>query len=451
MVKCNRCNRQFANQESLKQHTTAAHGTGASKVAAKAVKAGKGINSITTAPLNRVSVLGATNAASTNLRRQELLTYGALGNTQLGSTWALRALHPCDEAVVGGAALPDHLSDATATPELRYMTTISAPSWANGKPWDVCIIVSPLPEYAGWYFHKTADQEWHPEGQSGKVNMMRFPALSSSEMEDVATAWRSTFIGMTCHLNSSSTTNQGMVYASQFACEYESIWSENDRATKGVLMKPGDITPDALFQRSPKTCAWNAKTGVYMPIYPSQPTHRMHSTAPQPTGTYIPDGTEKLQAGSAIRWFNGTSASSAQQSVAIDGFNWNMGVIHFTGLDAKASVSVKAKHGLEFIPKPGTLMACFSRSSPPIDTKALESLTSVAQVSQAAYPAHYNDLGSILSSIGKILSPVTGVVSSIGRGLGKLGIPVVSDIASTVADVSDTVHDIAAGGKAFFS
>lgn len=112
----------------------------------------------------------------------------ALGKTQSGRLWALRALHPNCEELGGTMPIPDHTAFATSNPEFRIITTLDSPGGKvgtkSGQPWErvrglhtmnyesLTLKPTPIPPYRG------RDE---PRRQSEKTRHARRGSLSDTD------------------------------------------------------------------------------------------------------------------------------------------------------------------------------------------------------------------------------------------------------------------------------
>jgi len=391
---------------------------------------------------------------NTNLLRGIVMQ--ALGPDLESSAYALRYLHPMDETIHGGMRIPDEHSTYSSALEGRTQFTIAGPTPISGSStWNCDMIVSAIPDVA--YFYRTwipgnpITMDWTPVPYAAFPYGNGHDSTATPPITGVTptlvtqtTQYRAAFSGITCHLNAAGLNDAGMVYAGQFGAEYAHV----STGTPGVnvvtdtLALSAPVDENTLYQMCGAAIQQEAREGVYMPLMYNNPAQQFTQVGLGNAFGTTP-GIPATQYGVLINGGNPiTVPVGTGQSIAMlvsPQVNMTTGVILWRGLYNAATLQVKTRLGLECVPGPNSLWAPFTESSPPYQPATLAKCTMVRQRLPQAFPAHYNDLSSILDTIGGIImGPVRGVADM----LGGAGIPVISDIASTVGGGLGFIKDL---------
>lgn len=384
----------------------------------------------------------------------------AIADTAAGRRWALRALHPNDESAGGGAPIPDLSLSQSANLEVRHGTIVTAPNDAvtDKSNWDCQFIVLPFPDVALAYRRRKAGNDWsffyilnplqnqvtpgsfiHEDDTHG-FEPGTLPALSES-----TTSTRQSFRGLTVELNANSISDQGYMTAGQWGAKPSmvplvpstkngsQITAEIDHYV--VESIPGE--PDQIIRQCPEAGQWTARQGVYIPCYPTDPTHPYESTGVNVVNNsgdaIVSMGKPVLLRGNnadAIQYtpelvYYGTSSTAAATSACF--INQNLATVIFSGLDHTANLFLKMRSGVECIPQRESPMAAFTETAPMVDTKALQFVQAMASRIPICYPAKYNSaglLGALIASkapavagalVNQIRSQMRPVITGIAR------------------------------------
>jgi hypothetical protein len=386
-----------------------------------------------------------TGRPNTAIARQLTTSGIQLGSTLAGSYWALRALHPCDEAQGGGAPIPDASNTQSANLESRLDSTIAGPDFVPGSTgnWDCEIACLPFSEIPVAYRKKLSDKAWgsddtnwvalKPNGaniQPGVITLGNAGAIEPVVKKEPSlylqsTGFRQTYRGLTiCH-NSSSLNNQGMVTAGQ----WENTPSSQDLAlTIGLaptlanqsnvfVLRDIPDDPAQIITRCPQAGQWRATEGIYMPMRFPNPSHQYTIPAGkivESTGgvvNSVPGAIQMLGTGTnALDSWVFNSADNNNDVVGVAGIvNQNLGIAYFTGLDKTSELVVKVRSGIEMSPRHNTIAASFIQPGPFKDDVAINAVTAISRELPVVYAAKYNLLGSLLPMIGaaaKFILPV---------------------------------------------
>nr|WLJ60694.1 MAG: capsid protein [Varroa destructor virus 9] len=419
---CPECKASFSTKQALRQHRAAKHNI---KLAAK--------KEATPRPVQRPQV-SSEPPSQHNMLRQRVQT--ELGGTGVGSMWAFRYLHPCDEMQSGGERIPDLTSTATCAAELRVRHHLSAPAdIGSSLTWSAMIVIPPSMELGCVVFTRPdSSKQWTSVNKVldyPSVKLPRYVGLLpdlEAPLGKLTDACRATYRGVTCHLVASSTTNQGMVYAAQWAQVAEMTTAKPESGHEkpsGVeaqqivqlINLPTNI--DELYAKEGRTVQQEAKKGCYMPLRFVQPVSRFESPATRGIIWRIA-GVSGSKLATYLDWTGNAAEPDkpyAPSDVYDTGYhlgtsygpdNFNTGVIIFDGIDKAASIEIKIRSGVEGVPGAQSPWSPFIENSPVVDESAIKSAIGVAAQSELAFPVSYNDLGLLWS---KVIQPLLkGVV-----------------------------------------
>lgn len=374
----------------------------------------------------------------------------ALGNTENGAAWAVKALHPCTE---GGSVMPKAADGAytdSALLERRDEYSLSTPFDTQVETWTVWVVSTPYlnpgtigiaakagltdgemwqivrralgspadgvnSRYPVWapvttitenaFFTRMGSDTW-PLGNLGQ------PPL----MADKVSTFRRTWCGLTCDLDAPSLKDQGRVVAGQFAAatalmniDTNTADPENRASYKTEMFQWKEaeiVSGDSLsFQME-------AKHGCYMPLRTW-------------TQTYEPTAATESRHVVIAREDNTTVVTNATELgyLLCKGAGW--GVIQFAGISSEASIRVKRREGLEFATPRNSPYSPFMTPGSPKDELAMSVVHEFGRTQPHAYPAKFNHSNGILSTI----------VANLGGVLSNLGIPIVSDLAGIIGGI----------------
>jgi hypothetical protein len=160
------------------------------------------------------------------------LTGIKLGNTQDGTEWARRVLHPADETMGGGIGIPDQASSESVVAEMRTDSIVTAPTGTGN--WDLSIFITNSVDCPLVFKKKLTTQSWDETfwaqlnpGQTS-IDTGRFQ-LGYSSVEpnpitpptllSIADQSRVCFRSVTAILDCNAISNQGIVTAAQWGNE----------------------------------------------------------------------------------------------------------------------------------------------------------------------------------------------------------------------------------------
>lgn len=402
-----------------------------------------------------------------------------------GREWLLRCLHPASEDKAPG--IPDESNTAVLRPDFRVQATIQAPPGASS--WDCMIWTPPGDVNAVYWATGPAGVNFgDPTAPGGcEIGVLRLQQATQStvsvnftnvvgggnvdcltESASIANAgFRHQFKSITVHQIASAVSDQGQVYAAQFApmmrrvslyipVGYDS-GVPNPRAPGtnfglfGELVETVLPTNEAdLSAMAPDFYMGPSREGVYIPLRlagPNQEFAKAHSHSAAFNGAgpaYIANASYQFALG-ALFGANTAALSTGGpvgdpwpfSAVALDGLrgpgrspltipggimldsgfdNINIGVVIFRGLQGNgggfsSSLQLKCIAGLEIAPAPGASDRVFAERAAAYDPKALEAYYSLAMELQGVYPASFNGWGDIWDAIKSAASSVWRVVA----------------------------------------
>jgi len=250
-----------------------------------------------------------------NMAMRKLLNKDVpLGITEKGRQWALRALHPCDDATSLTIGIPDNTQSQSTNMEVRHSQELAAPDGTTAN-WDCELTVLPCVDAKVVYRTRSAGttgwSRWHQLSvTSGQILTGGFnpniwdtsvtPPVYFQEaaVESVptlvtnSTGFRSPFSGMTVVMNSNSLTNQGFVTAGQWLVKPReqllpadlNLLTDSQRASitepivtyenlKFIVFDDIPSEPDQIVVKCGEAGQWEARKGIYMPMRFSDPVH----------------------------------------------------------------------------------------------------------------------------------------------------------------------------------
>jgi hypothetical protein len=427
------------------------------------------------------------------LIHEKLKRFGVSGP---GRDWLLRALHPASEDPCPG--LPDASATPVLRPDYRLQTTINPPASTGSSAWD-CMIWTPPGDVNAVYWATGPPgvnfaQSAQPAGcevgvlrlqpselssftEPYTINYITSGAQALTSVPSIQTnSFRHMFKSITVHQIASAVSDQGQVYAAQFApllrnpccivCNgYDSGIEipESDPPVNyqlvGALYTAVLPASEAdLTAMAPDFYMGPSRDGIYMPLRlsgPSQPFARSTPSGPvyqanggggvfgvdptqNPMGAIcVPSANALASAGAPVPWVfrsmtvqsTGAPPQSLLGPLQFDtGYdNTNFGVIIFRGLQGSsgggfgASLQLKCIAGLEIAPNPDASVRVFVQPAAPYEPRALEAYYALCLELRDAYPASYNSLESILDAIGGAASKVWDAVApAVTKGASQL-------------------------------
>jgi hypothetical protein len=412
---------------------------------------------------------------------EDLARFGVSGP---GRDWVLRALHPASEKKSPG--LPDQSSAFVLRPDYRIVSTISPPAGAG--QWDCMMFTLPGDCNAVHFVTAPSPADFTlpspPLGSEAGVIYLQSTTYSSStalyvtqygpaEDQSVTSlpnltpaAMRHQFKSITVELIAAAVSDQGQVYAGQFApivrdcgmfgLGYNSgiqipgtdpaqYYNVIGRLFTGVL--PAD--EQSLSRMNPDYYQAPAREGVYMPLRLSGPTQEfvrcttgaaatrwdgtggflsqtpyaapvgavfmptvdLAATATS-TGGQINNAWPFLLLANSMLRPDGSTISYGNAALDTGYDALNCGVVFFRGLQGGggggfgASLQVKTIVGLECLPIPSVGSAVFTEPPAPFEPRAIEAYYRLCLKLKGVYPARFNSWEDIWDAIKDVAGQV---------------------------------------------
>lgn len=404
-----------------------------------------------------------------------------LGSMPEGKDWALRALHPCDDNMGGGVKVPDMNAINSAAMEYRALDSIGSPSGSGN--WDVRFLCLPLVDVPVVYATRRSGESWSywkpisVGDTSVAPGRVRLRATSLTDhgtvayfgdegswrqttLYDNATEFRSSFRGITFHLNANALSNQGMVTAGQFGgkpavdkLEFALVGSHFDGTINtqegsgqtvtyytsecmANIFKDIPTNGSQLVLKSPNALRENANIGVYMPLKFDDPVHDYQPPVFTPKVKQKEGGgssgeTNPIIGGGPIYILDAESSSDTAVDEGIEGevvwdtlpsgsgadrdgylltsagpVNHSVGMVIFEGIDNTATVNIKVRAGIEVVADVRSAWNPFMSVASKHDSAALAQVQNISRELAPAYPAEFNSLNMLLGAISAIARPL---------------------------------------------
>lgn len=450
-ARCRQCDRLFTSPQALAQHRNAMH---SAPTRQRRVEV----------PVVTGKIPGAMTFGNTpNMAIHNSLTQMTLGNTETGSKWALRALHPCDDTATGSCGIPDLTAPQAANIEIRHNAILSKATGGNGN-WDCELVVLPFVDSAVAYRQRlSSTSQWGwwrivsvSQGQvlPGLMNPAVFndgafrqdasvPRLPTLIAE--TTGFRQPYKGITVVLNANSIENQGIVTGGQWnsPVRFENHAPEiSDTGHEPMSWQPLShaflddipVEPDEIVIKCAEAGQWEARKGCYMPMRFNQPVHSYspaegtmlsHTDIGEPDNKSFPtgfpivlrDSTDSktdwvYDVGAGFVWSVPPNSPPSRGTVVTTAgeINQNLGVIIFSGLSENASLVIKTRTGCELQPVEDSLLVSAVSDAPPKDPSALDIVQLTQQKLPIIYEHRYNSSGLLMGAIGGVIRTVIPLV-----------------------------------------
>jgi len=430
-----------------------------------------------------------------------------LGSSEAGQVWATKALHPSD-AVTVMDGIPDAKSRPSAFLAFNNMFQVSAPgAITSSQTWDLDLLLTPDPicfgsntsDITGDYVGSLIAPVRFAPGLANKwfLNPQIIGQGNSPELSYVAKAqswynsvrhYRLGYYGATIQLDAPAVANQGTIVATQYpvvtqtftmakydlggSLESTSKKREDNiaapvcQACRSIQMVPYFRAPTfTSIQNLPDVFTGKAVDGTYVPFKLSEEDLRfrnaddaslVHSDYDASTAenVLLTAAAVNLRAADVdvmlapvqgvVIPLDNTALPSA--GIMMPRCTENIGHVCMRGLSPSATVYVYVRCGFEIIVPPGSTYSPYVHQPLVHDPLALDAYFGIARQLKDAYPASYNDLGTMLETIGSIaervlpmivpgISPMLSMVKGAYRGF------------KTIAGKSDSAPNARAAGE----
>jgi hypothetical protein len=273
-----------------------------------------------------------------------------------------------------------------------------------------CIVLKKLSSSTEWTNQHLVQFPVIPPGFASGTEAAPIAPDVPPPLVELADEYRSAYCGVTAHLNAPRLSDQGVLYASQWAAVPQTDgglvmpppYPESSPKFAEILFGGFPLTPDDLYAKSSKTVQWAARDGVYMPMRFVQPVSNYVEGLDGPVVVRV---SSKLQTPFVVATNGNLSDGVDYYTAFVSGavLNETCGISFFMGMSASATIDLKVRRGLEAVPTAGSAWAPFMEQSPLLDSAAMANIVTVAQEGQTAYPARYNDLSLLWS---KVIQPL---------------------------------------------
>jgi len=360
-----------------------------------------------------------------------------LGETETGSAWVLKALHPADKSVLT-APMPVNETRQFASVQFDQMEVESIPStFSTSLPWDMDIFVHRDPCLLYSFVKRQA-------GHADVVGY-RFSTQHGVPDYDAAKSWvrlysekfRLTSHSFTAYFDAASTSDQGHIVCGQV--EYPRM--NSCAHTTGMTLDLQAHIPYTFYQdplptydnimQSTRCYQAPASMGVYAPSklqnigkwVSTNDTQAMLGLA-ETGNTFINLGDTSIYEELAPAGFYGTFPYMSMAGP--DGFkpvfqqvDTSMTVVFMRGCSATSQWRTTMRWSLDFFVRPGSPYAPFVRMPPVEDHMALKMYAEVSRRMPDGFDGSHNFLGTLLPLIAKIASSVLpSVVPAISEWIG---------------------------------
>jgi len=346
----------------------------------------------------------------------------ALGDTETGRAWALKALHPADptcdvRGLPDQSSIPSVFQAYTKTFNLTNATPGTAGIWS----FDIYFMSHPLIIAAACVYDSAGSYSWsyvlnESFGSSGDSYATRKSAFMTQVEK-----YRLAYLSVTGHLDAAAVTNQGMIAVSQYPMSSLLCGQDASTAAPGYIQRGIEV-----FNELPKTYTQmltlpnayveNAKEGFYTP-YRLSYTHQVWRNARDLHGLIPYGNAGSLTTGTSL---SATIAAAAPSTTTVSGvFPYGLtgyftgatqtdcmihtrmddGMIHVhaENLHYLSSMVMTYRHGLELQVSPGSPLVPFLKSSPGYDPMAIAAYFKISRELKDAYPEEYNSNNQLLS------------------------------------------------------
>lgn len=365
-----------------------------------------------------------------------------LGETEIGQSWCLKALHPADTTVLS-SPMPVNETKAFASVAFTQTDTMSIPATFDpAKPWNAIIYVhrDPCLLYSYQFYQAGVASVigYQFSWQYGAGSYAGcFQALRTN-----AEKIRLSSQSMTAYFDGASESDAGHITA----CQYESPrYNLASTAFPALVGEINATVPFTYYQDRPpyvtemtsatKSFQTPARNGVYCPsklvslgqwINTNQSFTMLGCSDPAAgalASEFQTIGLSRADAAAPANTFYNTFPFMTK--VAGDGFPLVYGsvdpgitMISFQGMSATSNLRLTMRWSLDVMVRPATVWAPFVRMPPVEDHMALKMYAQVSRQMADGYPGSYNALGALLPIIAKIAASVLpSVVPAIGSWL----------------------------------
>lgn len=373
-----------------------------------------------------------------------------LGETEDGTAWCLKALHPSDPlSEVKG--IPDECCQPTSFLNFQTVSTLTTAQASGTWSAEMQLFPNPVNFLSGVYTDSvTSTQHYFQHMNSQLTGLRSYDKYASFSTDNVA--WRLAYAGVTIVQDGPSLADQGTIVACQKSLYPIDFNASSLNPTAGVVSSAVHLqafTYDSMpvfetTQAMPNSYMAQSKEGVYIPlrltndrswfsakdgrlqaVYKFSPTYAnpgfmdVAQTAGPGVWPYWDGVPGYLLGGSPY-----THGGALQPAMC----STNVADICFKNVSYQSSFTFFYRYGFEVQLLPNSAFSPFLALSPRLDLEALHNYFRISRELKDAYPASYNDFGTMMSQLleavgglSKTLSLVNPLFGSVAQGAGAVG------------------------------
>lgn len=372
-----------------------------------------------------------------------------LGNSQSGSDWCLKALHPSDP-LTEVRGIPDRSAVPSVLMNYQATYTLTPPASAT-TTWEFNSSLLPHP-LAFMYWARGVAGSMVDEGNfmnpqvPGATHTTQYVAFT-----ELAQRWRLAYMSVTVYQDAPALSDQGTIVVSQPPVEGIKVsYSCPNASSGGILLATSpmqfytaeDYPLYTLSQSMPNAYFGQSKYGAYVPLKLTETCQQWTSTEGQvvPCQTVPLSGSGRqywlpFSAGNPFpfptgitgghgSWSTSGSTGTVEGDATSPMLNGSWAHICAKNLSVNTSYSFFIRCGIEMQVSPNSTLAPQLKLSPPHDDLALESYFAISRELKDAYPADYNDLGKIwdvISDVAKEVLPLVRMIGPYGKAVSTAG------------------------------
>lgn len=397
----------------------------------------------------------------------------ALGDTQSGADWCLKALHPADP-IVEVRGIPDRSAVPSVLMNYQSVFTLAPPVGATDT-WSFNMQMIPHPitflSYIGTSSLGPMSGTFRNTQLAGSASPWEaYYILSRS----IATRWRLAYMSTTVYQDGPDLANQGTIAVCQKPVQFHRFSTPNIVTGAGytptsaggfhdtLAYETRDLPNFDVTQAMPNAYFGRSKEGAYIPLKLTKTSQKWFSAT---------DGIRIVDDANLISGPNGTTCQFAPglpganiypfyglNETTLNPTNPPSGLlgqdycppmndfwadICVSGAAVTTTFKFFVRVGIEMQVEPRSELGPHLKLSPPHDPRALNAYFAIARELKDAYPADYNDLGKIWDVISKALkwvSPALVAIPEFG--------PVIAGATTGIAALGDTISAAVSKRKA---
>lgn len=344
----------------------------------------------------------------------------SFGETEIGHSWCVKALHPANNAVIS-APVPTNETRAVTSVGFNQMDLFSIPvGFSANLPWNLTLRVhrDPVLLYS-YVYSQTGSADVVGYIYSRQIGNPANYLAAYAALRENCERFRISSHSLTGYFDGASLSDQGHVVVGQTelprlnANNWPDVVPLNNFGAQLPVTFYQDPVPtyDQILQTT-RPYQGHAKEGFYAPSkLLNVGTWVNTNQSWMLLGTALPTGALGHRFGQL-----GQTAEAADESVTIffgtypymrltaqepfplvfEQTDSSLTTIFYTGLASTTSVRFTMRWTMDMVVRPGTVYAPFSRMPPEEDRSALRMYAEVSRRMEDAYPSRYNNLGALL-------------------------------------------------------